>query len=316
MIIEELTTEISYLKLQKHKRDRVLRRLKVIEEQLIDEHLRKDRFEQQLLKERKDIEDLDRFSFLKMFRKLTGKQEGFRQKETAQMAAVEAKWRESQKMIATLEQDLEETKVEIADPKWSNLDERLELAIAQKKLWIFDNNLPEREIIKSLYQRQDEIHLLKREIDEALTAGDEANRALKFTLKKLDSAEGYSLWDMVFGGGIIATALKHSELNEAEDTIHKAQRALQRFHTELVDVQEMDLDSLKLERKSFTKFADYFFDDIFSAFSIHSSIQSSQKNVEGILNTVEELCRLLEEKQQKVQNEEEKITEQLSSILG
>ena len=316
MIIEEITNEISFLKLQKHKRDRVLRRLKTIEEQLTDEHLRKDRFEQQLLKERKGVEDLDRFSFLKMFRKLTGKQDELRQKEIAQMAAVEAKWRESQKMITTLEHDLEETKIEMANPQWSNLDERLELAIAQKKLWIFDNNLPESEIIKSLYQRQDEIHILKREIDEALTAGDEANRALKFTLKKLDCAEDYSLWDMVFGGGIIATALKHSELNEAEDTVHKAQRALQRFHTELVDVREMDLDSLKLERKGFTKFADYFFDDIFSAFSIHSSIQSSQENVEGILNTVEELCNLLGERQREVRNEEEKINEQLSAILG
>ncbi|MFJ8263975.1 hypothetical protein ACIQ4I_18870 [Rummeliibacillus sp. NPDC094406] len=316
MMIEEFNKEISYLKIQKHKRDRVLRRHRAIEEQIIDEELRKDRFEQQLRKETKDVEDLDRFSFLKMFRKLTGKQGEIRQKEIAEMAAAEAKWRESEKMITTLEQDLEETRVEAANSEWENLDERLDLIIAQKKLWIFDNNLPESEQIKSLYQSKDEIHILKREIAEALTAGDEAKRTLKFTLKRLDSAENYSSWDTIFGGGFIATAMKHSELDEAEDAIHKAQRALQRFHTELVDVRDIDLEPLIVEREGFTKFADYFFDDVFSAWTIHSRIQSSQEHIEEVLNKVEEICNLLDKKQGEVENKEEGIAKQLSEILG
>ncbi|HWI48665.1 MAG TPA: hypothetical protein VNU45_10635 [Rummeliibacillus sp.] len=316
MMIEELNKEISYLKIQKHKRDRVLRRQKAIEEQLIDEQLRKDRFEQQLRKETKDVEDLDRFSFLKMFRKLTGKQDEIRQKEIAEMAAAEAKWRESEKMITTLEQDLEETRVEAVNSEWEDLDERLNLVIAQKKLWIFDNNLPESEIIKCLYQSRDEIHILRREIAEAFTAGDEAKRALKFTLKKLDSAENYSSCDTIFGGGILATALKHSELDEAEDAIHKAQRALQRFHTELVDVHDIDIELLIVERDGFTKFADYFFDDVFSAWTIHSRIQSSHEHVEEVLNKVEEICNLLGKKKGEVEHKEEKIAEQLSEILG
>lgn len=316
MIVEQLDQEISHLKILKHKRERVLRRLKTIEEQLSDEQLKKDRFEKQLRKETKDVKDLDRFSFLKMFRTLTGKQDKFRQKEIAEMAAAEAKWRESQKMITTLEQDLEETRAKTENPEWNDLDKKLELAIARKKVWIIDHNLPESETIKSLYKSRDCIQIMKREIAEALTTGDEAKRTLKFTVTKLNSAESYSSWDMLFGGGLIATALKHSELDGAEDAIHKAQRALQRFHIELVDVEGIDLELLKVERENFTKFADYFFEDIFSEWSIHSSIQASQENVKKILKTVEELCELLEQKQVDVQVKEDRIAEQLSSILG
>ncbi|MGG0657172.1 hypothetical protein [Rummeliibacillus pycnus] len=315
-MIEELDNEISCLKYEKHKRDRVLRRQKAIEVQLIDEQLRKDRLERQLRKETKDVEALDRFSFFNIFRKLTGKQDEIRQKEIAEMAAAEAKWRESEKMITTLERDLEETKDEAANPKWENLDERLELIITQKKMWIFDNNLPESTEIKSLYQNQDELHILKREIAEALSAGDEAKRALKFTLRKLDSAENYSSWDTIFGGGFIATALKHSEIDEAEDAIHKAQRALLRFHTELVDVNDINLEPLIVEREGFTKFADYFFEDIFSALAIHSRIQSSQEHVEEMISKVEGILSLLAKRQSEVEHKEEEISDQLSKVLG
>ena len=67
----------------------------------------------------------------------------------------------------------------------------------------------------------------------------------------------------VFGGGLIATHLKHDALDESENYLHNAQIALQRFQNELLDVQDMSTKSLAVETDGFVKFADYFFDDIF-----------------------------------------------------
>lgn len=67
----------------------------------------------------------------------------------------------------------------------------------------------------------------------------------------------------IFGGGIIATHLKHDALNHSENYIHSAQIALQRFHNELLDVHVMSTKTLQIETDGFVKFADYFFDDLF-----------------------------------------------------
>ena len=61
-----------------------------------------------------------------------------------------------------------------------------------------------------------------------------------------------------FGGGLIATHLKHDALDQSENYLHSAQIALQRFHNELLDVQEMSTKSLHVETDGFVKFADYF----------------------------------------------------------
>ncbi len=50
-----------------------------------------------------------------------------------------------------------------------------------------------------------------------------------------------------FGGGLIATHLKHDALDKTESYLHNAQIALQRFQNELLDVQDMATKSLHIE---------------------------------------------------------------------
>ena len=135
------------------------------------------------------------------------------------------------------------------------------------------------------------------EITEALQAGSEAQDKLLEAAGSLDTASVYSTWDAFLGGGVIVTAMKHQELEKSNNYIHGAQRALQRFHNELLDVQEMRHDTLQIETDGFVKFADYFFDDIFSEWSIHSKIATSIDRIrrvwDDVANTLNELKKKL-----------------------
>lgn len=90
-----------------------------------------------------------------------------------------------------------------------------------------------------------------------------------------------STWDTFLGGGLIVTMMKHDDLDKSESALHEAQLNLERFEAELSDVQNGAIDELIVERGSFVTFADYFFDDIFSEWSIHNRINDSLSKVEN-----------------------------------
>ncbi|MFE6169963.1 hypothetical protein ACFVP8_19115 [Viridibacillus arvi] len=315
-MLQQIDGRQAKLKLEMDKRDKVLRRQIALQEQLEEIGRRSERYYRKLQKETKDVDRLDRFSFLNMFRTWTGKQDEIRLKELSEMASAEAKWREAEKMKETLQADLAEIQTELYNPKWQNIDDRWSAIIKEKEEFIFNNNLPECRLLGDLYEERTLLTTLHQEIKEAMKAGDVAKRSLQFALKRLDNAEGYSTWDTFLGGGFIATALKHGELDDTENAIHKAQVALQNFQTELLDVREIQVENLQVERGSFITFADYVFDDIFSEWSLHSRIKSSQKHVEQTLNqviaTCDELCKHLEMTEEK----EMQIQKKIDAILG
>ncbi|MGE7624261.1 hypothetical protein ACQKMD_14775 [Viridibacillus sp. NPDC096237] len=315
-MLQQLDDQQAELKFEMDKRDKVLRRQIALQEQLEEIGIRAGRYYRKLQKETKDVDKLDRFSFLNMFRTWTGKQDEIRLKELSEMTAAEAKWREAQMMEETIQADLSEIQTELNNPNWQNIDDRWSAIIKEKEEFIFKNNLPECRLLGELYEERSLLTTLQREIEEAMKAGDVAKRSLQFALKRLDNAEGYSTWDTFLGGGFIATALKHGELDDTENAIHKAQVALQNFQTELLDVKEVQIENLQVERGSFITFADYVFDDIFSEWSLHSRIKSSQKHVEETLNQVITTCDELEKRFEMTEDKEKQIRKKIDAILG
>ena len=308
---EKLQVRQEILRTEIFKRDKVLRKQQAIEEQLKNAVQRKQSYLLELKGEQKDVDDLDRFSILNLVRTWTGKQDEKREKELLELAAVEAKFREVEKMITDLEVDIQSNDIQLQKIEWQSLDAEWDHLRIEKEQWIFQNNEDEARQLETLYEEKTAEETYIRELKEAVYACNEAKKALKRALRSLESAEGFSTWDTYLGGGLLATALKHSELDESENAIHDAQLALQRFQTELLDIQEIDTRSLKIDRDSFVTFADYFFDDIFSAWSIHSKIHSS---IDRIENTLSGLNRIYEHLIETQEARIKKLAEIKSSI--
>ena len=276
-------------------RDKVKRKHQTLTEHLEVALHKKQTYWSRLKKEQKDVENLDGFSILKVVRTWTGKQDEIREKELSELATIEAKYREIEKTVTDLEQDIVDIERELDQARWKSIDMEWETLMKEKEGWIYGNKQVEAARLDELYDQKTFLTSSSREITEAISAGHEAKIALRRALKSLEGAKDYSTWDTFLGGGLIATSLKHSKLDESENAIHAAQRSLQKFQTELLDIQQINAENLSVERDSFVTFADYIFDDIFSAWSTHSKINNSIDHINETISSLEQTTVQLEE---------------------
>jgi hypothetical protein len=118
-----------------------------------------------------------------------------------------------------------------------------------------------------------------KELGEAHRAAGSATQALGHLTSRLGSAENWSTYDTFFGGGMIASAIKHSRLDEAADAAAAADRSLALLRTELADVDGATVTAPRLEITELTRFVDIFLDNIFTDFSVLNRIEQAQQRV-------------------------------------
>lgn len=157
----------------------------------------------------------------------------------------------------------------------------------------------------------------QKELEEALSAGENAKRLLGQVQDDLDSARSWGTWDML-GGGLIATMAKYDRLDSAQSSIRAAQRALSDFRTELADVSQLQVPNIQIGE--FATFADYFFDGIFSDWYVQSSIKTAQEGVSEVhmkltaaLRDLEAASQDLNDQQASLKREREKLLDSVSS---
>lgn len=128
-----------------------------------------------------------------------------------------------------------------------------------------------------------ENELMRREVEEAVVAGERALSSLEKAAEKLGSARNWGLFDM-FGGGFISGMMKHSRMNDATVYMENAKNQLQIFQRELKDVHvPMEF---QLEIGTFLTFADFFFDDIISDCLVQSRIGETREQVNEAIRQV------------------------------
>jgi hypothetical protein len=261
------------------------------------------------------LDKLEGFSFMNMIRTWTGHQDELRIEKIDKAAILELKINEAKKMEVDLTDDLGQINTKLTQINERELQEALSQMKAKKEDYL---QIHEPEQAKRLEQLAHEEMLTKQliaEIKEAVEAGEEALTKLGQAAESLHSANGYSTWDTFFGGGLIATSLKHDALDKSENYLHNAQIALQRFHNELLDIHEMSTKSLAVETDGFVKFADYFFDDIFSAWSVHSKISTARDQVSRVQDDVHNTLLRLQDKHNKADDYLQSLQKEKEAIF-
>ncbi|WP_042475364.1 hypothetical protein [Bacillus ndiopicus] len=290
------------------------------QKQAIEQQIRRvkreiESYEAQLFEARKRLNKLDHFSFIQLFRKWTGKYDETLEEQFGVVATKELKLIESQLMQEDLQQDLDALSEKLKVTDKSKILQKLEQLTRKKELWLMQHAPKLAEKLNDILEQELYVKQLKTEIVEAQEAGKEAMRALMDAVECLLKAKNYSTWDTFLGGGLIATAMKHEKLSHSEAYIHKAQMALQRYHNELLDVQNMQHKAFTVEMDGFVKFADYFFDDIFSAWSIHSKIATSIEQLSRVQDDVANTQLMLENKLEYLLEKEKALALQRENIF-
>lgn len=125
-----------------------------------------------------------------------------------------------------------------------------------------------------------------RELQEAITAGEQALNSLDRASEQLDGARRWGFVDL-FGGGFITDMIKHSRLQNASAYLEDARRQLLVFQRELRDVR-VPVD-LGIDIGDFLIFADFFFDGVITDYLVQSRIADTRAQVANARSRVYQL---------------------------
>jgi hypothetical protein len=129
-----------------------------------------------------------------------------------------------------------------------------------------------------------------KETGEAISAADGATAALASVQEVLRSASGWSTYDTWFGGGMIASSVKHDRMDEAAQAAAVADQRLATLRFELADITGPALGTApQLALSGGTKFADVWFDNFFTDLAVADRIRQAQQQVTDSAEIVERL---------------------------
>lgn len=268
-------------------------RKKQLETQIIELRSQRSALEQKvselktiMLDEQEDVEKLEGHSLAAFFYNVVGKMDERLTKEREEAYAAKVKYDAAARELAQAEEDLQRAEAELS--RLQGCDSRYEAVLEEKTNAVKAAGGPAAEEILCLEERQANLNCQRKELDEAIFAGNTALSTVHGVLDSLDSAEGWGTWDLL-GGGLIADMAKHSHLDDAQCAIEQLQTQLRRFKTELADVT-IQAD-MQVNVEGFLRFADYFFDGLFVDWAVldrisesKSQVQSTQGQIESVLS--------------------------------
>jgi hypothetical protein len=143
----------------------------------------------------------------------------------------------------------------------------------------------------------DERGRLIAELNELYRARDDAGtavQALADVQDRLGTAANWSTFDTYLDHGMIANAIKHDRIDEAAQAADVADQRLAALRTDLADLGGYEPTAPRLEISGGFKFADIFFNNIFTDLAVGRQIRDAQDNVDRSVQQVQALRDRLE----------------------
>ncbi|MFC2168622.1 hypothetical protein ACFLRW_06505, partial [Acidobacteriota bacterium] len=168
---------------------------------------------------------------------------------------------------------------------------------------------------KKLIQFSEKIATLNsdaKELREAIDAGNAVLDELESVISYFKSAGNWGIADLI-GGGLIITAVKHSKINKAKDSVSKVQHLLGRFQRELLDLKIKPESQLGIDVSSFQTFADYIFDGLIFDWVVQSKINKSLNNARSMKDNMQKITDNLKN-QIKIKNHQRHESEKEKSL--
>lgn len=262
------------------------------------------------LKEQADVEKLEGRILSAFFYNVIGKMDEKLTKEREEAYAAAVKYDAAVKELQEVEADIQRKEKELEELQ--GCESEYEELLLKKKEAMMNSRHWAMEKVFEFEQRITYLNNQERELDEALDAGEEAEELVEQVLDSLSSAESWGTFD-ILGGGIIADAVKYSNLDDAQALIEDLQDQLRRFKTELADVTIDTEMNVQVDR--FLQFADYFFDNLFTDWAVMDKIHNSQLQVENTRDQIVSVMEKLQMMKAEAVKEREKTQAKLDELI-
>ena len=138
---------------------------------------------------------------------------------------------------------------------------------------------------------------LLTEINEAIEAGRDAQMRLRRIQETLRSAKGWGIYDLL-GGGLISGMMKRIRMEKAQQQIEELRGSLERFNSELKDVQVQCNTSAELS--AWLNITDLVLDDPLSDWLSLSEIKDAKAEIDRTEKEVTALLARLESSREKL----------------
>ena len=138
---------------------------------------------------------------------------------------------------------------------------------------------------------------LLTEINEAIEAGRDAQMRLRRIQETLRSAKGWGIYDLL-GGGLISGMIKRIRMEKAQQQIEELRGSLERFNSELKDVQVQCNTSAELS--AWLSITDLVLDDPLSDWLSLSEIKDAKAEIDRTEKEVTALLARLESSRERL----------------
>lgn len=246
--------------------------LRTTQQLLFDVKLDISELREKFAKEQADVDKLSAPSILALFCTILGTKEQRLAKEQQELAAAKLKYEQALLTETDLNQELSELKNSLADYHEADAEYQQILSAKQSRLLQADH--VQGRAVAELSSQIEQLKIDKKELLEAITAGETALAALEKTNAALNEASNWGIFDLA-GGGMVTSMVKHSYIDNAASQARYAQRALYRFKEELAEAGERL--HLSIEIDFVTSFVDGFFDNIIVDWIMQSRIENARQ---------------------------------------
>lgn len=309
-MFEDINNRIFKIREKMNRKQKLEFMLEQAKKELEMQKNRKDELNKILNKEEKDVKKLESLSMAGLFYSILGSKEEQLDKERQEYLAAKLKYDECLNSLSDIETEIINYSEELR--KYIDLDEEYKKLLKEKQELILGKNDEKSQTLIANLDKATDLELDIKEVKEAKNAGNNLHSALSQLIGTLESAKSWGTWDL-FGGGIIATAAKHSKIDEAKEQVYNVQSLIRAFEKELSDI-EMSTD-IDINISSFDTFADYFFDGLIFDWIVQSKINDSLDRVINLDSKVEKLINILINDLYKLENKLEMVREDIDRLM-
>jgi hypothetical protein len=238
--------------------------------------------------ERKDVERLEGMSLGRVLASLAGSRDERLARERAEAEAALYRMAEAESRLDAVRGELSAAEQRLATLESAPHD--YAAVLDEKERYLTGSGDARSRSLLALADERGRLTAELNETDEAIRAADAATAALSDVQEMLSNASGWSTYDTWFGGGMIASSIKHERMDEAAQAATAADQRLAVLRDELADIPGAGAGTApQLALGNGTRFADVWFDNFFTDLAVADRIRQAQQQVSDSAGAVQML---------------------------
>ncbi len=248
---------------------------------------------QQYAGQEQDVERLEHLSLTRVLAALHGSREDALAREKAEAEAARYRVAQAQQGLDSAHAEL--AKLEDRQAQLAGAPRAYADALAAKEQYLTHSADPRRPQLLALADERGRLTAELNELRHASYDAGQAVQALEEVQGRLGNAANWSTFDTYLDHGMVANAIKHDRIDQAAQAAREADARLAGLRSDLAGLHGAEPTAPRLEISGGFRFADIFFNNIFTDLAVGQQIRDAQNNVAQSRQQVRDLQDRLED---------------------